>query len=321
MNKIFITGGAGFIGSNLVSKILQTYSDSEVTVFDNFKVGKLAFLKNCGPKSRLSIIKGDLHDVKLLGESMRGHQKVIHLAANASISLAESDPTQDTREGTELAQNVFETARLLDIRRIIYISGSGVYGITPDEFVNEDFSPMKPISTYGASKLACEALLSAYSYLYDMKSVIFRFANVVGPNQTHGVTYDFMRSLFVDKRTLKVLGDGSQSKTYVHVEDICNAILIADEKSDCTCDIFNVGNDTTISVSQIAELAVRSLGNQSTRIEYGASSRGWKGDVPKMKLDSSRIKALGWTPSGTSTDAIQMTLEALKFELESGLHG
>lgn len=320
MTRIFITGGAGFIGSNLVSKIFQTYPDSEITVFDNFKVGKLAHLKNCGPKDGLSIINGDVHDTRLLRDSMQGHHKVIHLAANASISLAASNPTLDTHEGTELAQNVFEAARLCDIRRIIYISGSGVYGETPDEWISEDFSPMKPISTYGASKLACEALLSAYSFLFDMKSVIFRFANVVGPNQTHGITYDFMRSLYVDKRILKVLGDGTQSKTYVHVEDICNAILIADAKSNGTCDIFNVGNDSTISVSEIAEMAVRSLGGQSTRIEYGTSSRGWKGDVPKIKLDSSKIKQLGWSPSGTSTDAIQRTLEALKFELEAGLH-
>lgn len=320
MNRILITGGAGFIGSNLVSKILRERPDTEITVYDNFTVGKLVHLSDNFSNGSLSIVNGDVHDIEHLKDSMRGHQKVIHLAANSNISKASSDPTLDTREGTELAQNVFEVARLLDIHRIVYVSGSGVYGDTPDQLIDEDYSPLKPISTYGASKLACEALLSAYSFMFDIKSVIFRFANVVGPNQTHGVTLDFMRSLFFDKKKLNVLGDGTQSKMYVYVDDICNAILLAEDQSSGMCDVYNVGNDSAISVAEIAQMAVNLLGDESTQILYGAGARGWMADVPKIKLNSTKITNLGWKAAMTSEEAIQNTLKILIHELESGLH-
>jgi len=178
--------------------------------------------------------------------------------------------------------------------------------------------PMEPISTYGASKLACEALISAYCHMFGLRACAFRFGNVVGPRQTHGVGYDFIRKLKADPRRLDILGDGSQSKPYIHVNEIIEAVLLADNRSGTGFNVFNVAPDDAVTVSEIAELSVTAMGlaRGAVELHYGSDSRGWKGDVPIVRLDCSRIGALGWSPRWNSREAVERSLSPLIEEME-----
>ena len=217
MKKIIVTGGAGFIGSHLCERLVK--AGSSVRVFDNFSSGNRnheKILRAAG----VEVIEGDLSDKDAVLRACENRDTVFHLAANPDISKAVSFPEIDFFQGTVLAQNVFEAARRVGISKIVYFSGSGVYGEHGSVVLAENHGPMRPISTYGASKLGCEALLCSYSHMFGIKSVAFRFANVVGGRQTHGVGFDFLRRLKKDPTKLVILGDGSQSKSYIHVVDV-----------------------------------------------------------------------------------------------------
>jgi len=221
--KAFIAGGAGFIGSHFVDHFLST-ADVEVTVFDNFTSGQHWHLQKHAGNKRLTVVEGDLQELESLTSALTGHDMVYHFASNPDIAKAMTQPDIDFWHGTYLTQNLLEAMRINEVRRLVYASGSGVYGDTGWTPVHEDYAPMLPISTYGASKLACEALIGAYCHLFDMQAYAFRFANVVGRRQTHGVAYDFIHKLKRDPYNLEILGDGKQSKSYVHVSDIVGAI-------------------------------------------------------------------------------------------------
>jgi UDP-glucose 4-epimerase len=249
---------------------------------------------------------------------MAGHDVVIHLASNPDISRAVTDPDIDFREGTELTRDVVEAMRVAGVRRILYASGSGVYGDLGAEEATEDRGPLVPVSTYGASKLAGEALIASYCYMFDFTGRAFRFANVVGPRQTHGVGFDFVRQLAVNERELRILGDGSQSKSYIWVRDVVAAVLLASEKERVRFQVFNVGTDDYITVTEIAELAVDAMGLRrgSVRFLYSGGDRGWKGDVPIVRLNTSRIRSLGWSRSRGTAQALQDSLGALIRDLQ-----
>jgi UDP-glucose 4-epimerase len=249
---------------------------------------------------------------------MQGCDTVFHLAANPDIAKAVTQPDIDFWEGTYLAQNVIEAMRVNGVRRILYTSGSGVYGENAAVAFPESYGPCFPISTYGASKLACEALISSYCHMFDMEGRAFRFANVVGPRQTHGVGYDFVRRLQADPTRLRILGDGSQSKSYIHVEDVLVAIFTAAEKSDARFDVFNVATDDYITVREIADLAVSvcQLEPGSVNYQYTGGDRGWKGDVPIVRFDVSKIKSLGWRAGRTSSQAVHDSIAAMRIEIE-----
>ena len=217
--KYFIVGGAGFIGSHLVNTLLKD-ENVFVKIYDNFSSGKMFHLEDDINNKNLKIIKADVKDLDELISAMNGSDVVFHFASNPDISKAISQPDIDFWEGTYLTNNVIESMRINKVKNLIYASGSGVYGDTSYIETNEDYSPMIPISTYGASKLSCEALLSSYSFMFDINAAAFRFANVVGPHQTHGVGYDFIRKLFNNNCELDILGDGTQSKSYINVFDV-----------------------------------------------------------------------------------------------------
>lgn len=225
---VFISGGAGFIGSHLTRRLLARPEVRRVVVYDNFSSGREDYLAPLAGDRRLAIVRSDLKDQDAVIAAMRGSEVVFHLAANPDIAKAVTQPDIDFWEGTYLAQNVLEAMRRSGARRLLYMSGSGIYGENPGVAFAEDHGPCLPISTYGASKLACEALISAYCRMFDLTARAFRFANVVGPRQTHGVGYDFVRRLKAEPTRLRILGDGSQSKSYIHVEDILEAVFLAD---------------------------------------------------------------------------------------------
>jgi UDP-glucose 4-epimerase len=243
-------------------------------------------------------------------EAMGGHDIVVHLASNPDIARAVSEPAVDFDLGTLLTHHVVEAARLAAVEQILYASGSGVYGDLGDTEAHEDHGPLLPISTYGASKLAGEALISAYCFMFGLTGRAFRFGNVVGPRQTHGVGFDFIHKLLDDPTRLAILGDGSQSKSYIHVEDVIDAVLTA-SRVDCGSFMtFNVATGDYITVKEIADLAVDCLGLDpgTVQYEFTGGDRGWKGDIPVVRLNTDRIRSLGWRCQRTSREALRTSI-------------
>jgi UDP-glucose 4-epimerase len=317
--RVFVSGGAGFIGSHVLRSLLAENGVERVVIFDNFSSGQMSFIQESASDPRVEVVNGDLKELGAVTSAMAGCDTVFHLAANPDIARAVTQPDIDFWEGTYLTQNALEAMRVNQVPKILYTSGSGVYGENPAVAFAEDYGPCVPISTYGASKLACEALIAAYCHMFELVGRAFRFANVVGPRQTHGVGYDFIRRLKVDPTRLRILGDGTQKKSYIHVEDVLAAIRLADECASANYAMFNVATDDYITVAEIADLAVKVSGLTPGEIKYEFSGgdRGWKGDVPVVRFDCSKIKALGWKATRTSAEAVADAMGAMIQELEN----
>jgi len=303
VTRSFVAGGAGFVGSHLTQALLRR-PDDEVVVYDNLVSGSEAHLEGVRDDPRLRLVVADLQELDSVVEAMAGADHVYLLAANPDIAAAVENPAIDFWQGTYLTHNVIEATRINNVPRITYASGSGVYGDRGVEEVDEEFGPLIPVSTYGASKLAGESMLAAYSHMFGLDAVVFRFANVVGPRQTHGVTYDFVRRLLEDPTQLRILGDGSQSKSYIHVSDVVSAILTLTDRGWSGFDVFNAGTGDYVTVTQIADLVVERLGLDDVRYDYAGGQRGWKGDVPIVRFRSDKLTALGWRCTNTSAEAL-----------------
>ena len=307
--RAFVAGGAGFIGSHLVEALLRD-PNAHVVVYDNMTSGTKSRLRSVLDHQRLHLVIGDIRAFDDLVEAMHGCDHLYLLASNPDIALAIGDPAIDFWQGTYLTHNILEAMRINEVSRITYASGSGVYGDQGDTEVDEEFGPLIPISTYGASKLASEAMIAAYAHMFDMDAVVFRFANVVGPRQTHGVTYDFVRRLLEDPTRLQILGDGSQSKSYIHVSDVVGAMMLLTEKAWEGFEILNVGTDDYITVSEIADLVVERIGLGKIPYSYTGGDRGWKGDVPIVRFRSDKLASLGWRCTYSSREAIIASIDA-----------
>lgn len=313
--KVFISGGAGFIGSHLVRRLLLNSLIRKIVVYDNFSSGKRKYLDDMGTNPRLAIVEGDIKELKKLTPAMVDIDIVFHLASNPDISKAMKFPDVDFWEGTYLTHNILEAMRINCVKNIFYASGSGVYGERGLDKCAENDGPLLPISTYAASKIAGEAMICSYCHMFDMKGFSFRFANVVGPRQTHGVAYDFIRSLREKPDMLKILGDGNQSKAYIHVDDVLDAIFLVGERSSQRYDCFNVATEDYIIVKQIADIVVERMGLGGVRYEFGGGDRGWKGDVPVVRFDLNKIHRLGWRPKMTSIDAMRDAIDTMIAEM------
>ena len=315
--RYFVTGGAGFIGSHLVNRLLDT-TKASVTVFDNFSTGRRWHFGARVSDPRLRIVEGSAQDQAALAAAMKGHDTVFHLASNSDIARAATEPDIDFMNGTLLTHNTVEAMRKTGLKRIIFTSGSGVYGEVPPVPVPEEYPKMVPVSTYGACKLACEALISAYSFMFDMQGIVFRFANVVGPRQTHGVGYDFLRRLAKDPTKLLIYGDGTQSKPYIHVDDVLDAFLLVEGTHKPGYEYFNVASEDHLTVREIADLAAAKMGLKDVRYEFTGGSRGWKADVPVYRLDTKKIRARGWANKRNSRQAVEASMESMIADLKSG---
>lgn len=307
--KYFVTGGAGFIGSNLVDRLLSNGCD--VVVYDNFSTGFQEFLTDAKKYNNFEQIHGDLLDLKFLNKSMSGCDFVLHLAANADVRFGTLHPDKDLKQNTIATFNVLEAMRSNGISRIAFSSTGSVYG-EPTVFPTPEDAPF-PVQTslYGASKLACEGLIQAYCEGYGFQSWVFRFVSILGERYTHGHVFDFYKKLLNNHDRLDVLGNGKQKKSYLYVRDCIDAILFAIEKSDEEINIFNLGTDEYCEVNDSIGWICDEL-KVSPQLFYSGGERGWIGDNPFIFLDCSRIRKLGWKPEYTIKEGIIKTLSYLK---------
>ena len=319
MMTTLIVGGAGFIGSHITDALLSD-SDNSVRIFDNFSSGRKWHFEHHLDNSNFEVVSGEAEDTDLLTDVAANCDRLIHLASNPDIAKAVSDPSIDFWQGTVLTNSVAEAARRANVREVLYASGSGIYGDLGNLEVHEGHGPLIPTSPYGASKLAGEALLSAYSSMFDINVTCFRFGNVVGARQTHGVGYDFARRLRRDSSELRVLGDGTQSKPYVHVSDVVRAVLSLGKTRKTRFEAFNIAPEDAIDVTTIARLAMEALGVETTacKLNYPGGSRGWKGDVPIVRLNTSLARERGWAPHFTSAEAMWASLLSIIEDDELG---
>jgi UDP-glucose 4-epimerase len=304
-----VIGGAGFIGSHVTRTLLN--AGERVTVFDNFSSGSEWHLSDALKSPNLKIIRGDIKDLPVLQNALKGIETVYHFASNPDISKAVTHPDVDFWEGTYLTNNVLEAIRINGVSRLIYASGSGVYGECGTQPVAEDFPNMRPISTYGASKLACEGLICSYCFMFGLRAAAFRFANVVGPRQTHGIGFDFVNRLRSKPETLRILGDGTQDKSYIHIDDIVAAIRLVETKYLNGYDVYNVATLDSITVTKIADMACEITNSKNVSYEYTGGNRGWKGDVPIIYMNSEKIRKLGWNNKYTSKEALYASMSAM----------
>ncbi len=306
--RIFITGGAGFIGSNIVERL---ENDNEITVYDNLSTGKKEWIDG----KRVNFVLGDILDFENLKKYMKGHDIVIHLAANPDVKLGEKNNKIDLDINFIGTYNVLESMRINDINGILFSSSSTVYGEAPVP-TPETFGPTKPISFYGASKLAAESYISVFSAMYGIRGVSFRFANVIGRHGNHGVIYDFIKKLMKNRNSLEVLGDGTQTKSYIHVEDCIDGITYLYEKVR-GYEVFNLGTDGSTNVMDIAKMVVSLLNLKNVKIYTtgGKDGRGWAGDIKVMLLSIEKAKSYGWYPKYNSDEAVKKAIMEISGEL------
>jgi len=323
IRRVCVVGGAGFIGGHFVDRLLASDGCEQLTVYDNLSSGRAWHLAAHETDARLKVINSDVRDLEHLAAAVDGHDTMIHLASNPDIARAMTDPAVDFDQGTLLTHHVAEAARRGGVEMVLYASGSGVYGDLGYREATEDHGPLVPVSTYGASKLAGEALLASYAAMFGVAARAFRFGNVVGPRQTHGVGFDFIRRLLADPRRLRILGDGQQSKSYIHVDDVVEAVLHAAGLATDAFAVFNVATGDYVTVTEIAELAVDIAGLPAggTQFEYTGGDRGWKGDIPVVRLNTDRIRALGWKNQRTSLQALRASMESVLVDAREGRFG
>ena len=307
--KILLTGGAGFIGSHLADRLLEM--GKEVTVYDNLFSGKMENIRHNMGKTGFNFIKADLLDTKALKEAMTGHDLVWHLGANTDIPSGIDDVQMDLKNCTIATHNILETMRQLDINKLLFTSSSAIYGEIEKMPTAESDGPILPISLYGAGKLACEGFVSAYCHLFDLQAWMFRFGNVVGFGMGHGVIYDFIHKLRNNPEEMEILGDGTQEKNYFVVEDCIDGMFHAFHTSNSQCDVFNLGSESTVKVSVIAQIVAQEMALRDVEFRYTGGKRGWPGDVPVVKFDLSKIKGLGWEAKHSSEEAVRIAAQRL----------
>jgi UDP-glucose 4-epimerase len=307
--RAFVTGAAGFIGSTLVDRLLSDGHD--VVGCDNFSTGREEFIAVALRHPRYRLVRADLLDLETLKSAMPGTDTVFHLAANADVRFGTDHPRRDLEQNTIATWNVLEAMRSHGVRRIAFSSTGSVYGEAPLIPTPEDCPFPVQTSLYGASKLAAEAFIQAYCEGFGIQARIFRFVSIMGERYTHGHVFDFYKQLLEHPGELHVLGDGTQRKSYLYVQDCVDAILLALERATAPVSIFNLGTDEYCQVNQSIQWICQQLG-LNPKLHYSGGDRGWIGDNPFIFLDCSRLRALGWRPRLTIHQAVVRTVEYLQ---------
>jgi UDP-glucose 4-epimerase len=303
-----VTGGAGFIGSHLVDTLVA--QGNEVLVIDSLCAGRRDTIARHIDSRTIRFLKEDL-----LGngwqDAISGADRLFHLAADPDVRQSAASPDPTMQNNVIATYRVLEAMRLYEIPEMVFTSTSTVYGEAGIIPTPEDYTPLEPISVYGASKLACEALISAYCHSFGMKAWNFRFANIVGERSGHGVITDFIRKLRANPAELEILGDGKQAKSYLEVHECIAAMLYATGKARGTVNTFNIGSEDWIDVKTIAEIVLEEMHLTGTQLRFSGGERGWVGDVPRMQLSLERIKALRWKPQLGSKESVRLAVRDL----------
>ncbi len=300
--KCFVSGGAGFIGSHLIDRLMA--ENHEVIVYDNLSLGSKEKIEHHLDKKNFKFIESDLLDLEKLKHAMTGADIVFHLAANSDIS--NNDVTNiDLKQGTIVTYNVLESMRFNNIKKIVFSSTSAIYGEADIKPTPENYGPLLPISFYGASKLACEGLISSFCHNFNFQAWMFRFANIIGSRGSHGILPDFVKKLNENPKELEILGDGSQKKPYLEVKNCVDGILFGWKNSNKQINYFNLGCIGATDVVTIADTIVQELGLKNVKYNFTGGKRGWPGDVAEVAFDVSKINRLGWKARYTSDEAVR----------------
>ena len=313
MKNILVAGGAGFIGSHLIDKLIE--QGHTVICADKLIMGdqNIRHLIDGGwMKDRIIFFNIELADQSKVDAlfSQNKIDVVYHLAANSDIQKGGREPDIDFNDTLLTTRVLLEAMRKHNVKDLFFASTSAVYGEKVDEVLTEVTGDLRPVSFYGGAKLASESLISSYVSMCDMNAVVFRFPNVIGPRLTHGVIYDFISKLEKNPYELEILGDGTQCKPYIYVLDLVDAILELTEEMPCGEEIYNLsieGDGTT--VTRIAEIVVEELDLENVTFKYTGGDRGWKGDVPRFQYDISKVLSTGWKPSHTSDEAVRQSIK------------
>jgi UDP-glucose 4-epimerase len=309
MMRVCVTGGAGFIGSNLADRLLA--DGHTVTVYDNFSTGQAYFLKSARTQQRFTLVKGDVLDLARLKEVLAGHDLVFHLAANADVRHGPEHPGKDLEQNTIATFHVLQAMHAGGVRRIAFSSTGSIYG-EPEMFPTPESCPF-PVQTslYGASKLAGEGLIAAYCEAFGFQAYLFRFVSILGERYTHGHVFDFYQKLLSNPHHLEVLGNGRQRKSYLYVQDCIDAMLLVLERASEPVNIYNLGTDEYCAVDDSLDWICTHLGVNPRR-KYTGGERGWVGDNPFIFLDTAKVRALGWRPKLSIREGVIRTLEYLQ---------
>lgn len=310
--SVLVTGGAGFIGSHLVDYLMET--GKRIHVLDDLSSGSLDNIDRWVESDNFKFSRGSLLEKESIDE-VEGCNVVYHLAANPEVRSWLASPEDHYKQNIEGTYNLLEAIRKHGgVETLVFTSTSTVYGEPIELPTPETYAPVKPISHYGASKLAAESLICSYASMYGFKAIIFRLANVVGPRSNHGVIYDFIEKLRKNSMELEVLGDGSQSKSYLHIDDCVMGLIVGTEKSEEKVDILNIGSEDRVSVLTLAGIVIdeMKIGDVKIKLTGGVDGgRGWKGDVKMMHLDVSKLKSIGWKSKYSSAEAVRLTAKSL----------
>lgn len=305
--KILVTGGAGFIGSHLDDALIAR--GHKITVVDNLVLGLKENIEHLIGNPNFRFIEADLLDIEKMRTvfSEGKFDMVYHLAANSDIQKGGKDPMVDYNLTFNTTFNVLQLLKEFEIKKFFFASTSAIYGETYD-VLNEDYGPLKPVSNYGAGKLASEAFISAFSSTYGIQTWITRFPNVVGERFTHGVIYDFIKKLRNNPEELEVLGNGEQCKPYVYVKDLVEAILYVIDHAEEQYNVYMIGSDSRTKVKEIAAMVIEEMG-LNAKILYTGGDRGWVGDVPEFRYDLTKINKLGWTAPHNSNESVRLAIQ------------
>jgi len=300
--RFFLTGGAGFIGSHLADRLIKI---GNVTVYDNLSSGRKEFIEHHLKSARFEFVKGDLLDSSKLKKAIKDHDIVFHLSANPDISYGIDHTDWDLKQETIATYNVLESMRQNGIKKIAFSSTSAVFG-QPDKIpTSEDYGPLFPHSLYGANKLACEGLISAYVETFGFQAWIFRFANIIGERGTHGVLVDFINQLKQHPQEIEMLSDGTPNKNYLLVQECVEAMIFIFENANESINLFNLASLGQTTVDEIAKIVIKEMNLKDVQINKGREKRGWPGDVTNMMLDTGKLSKLGWQSKYNSTEAIK----------------
>lgn len=312
--KALIIGGAGFIGSHLCDALLEN-KENKIICIDNFSLGTKENISHLKNENRFCLYSGDATDRIFLETIFEKHQPdcVFHLAANSDIQASAKNPDVEYRNTYSTTFEILSCMKKYDVKKLFFASTSAVYGDKREELLTEDTGNLTPISYYGAAKLGSEALIHAFSYMNDFRTLIFRFPNVIGPRLTHGVIFDFIKKLSKDKEKLQILGNGEQTKPYIYISDLVDAILKFIISDVPGVNIYNVGVNGQTSVNTIADILCEEMGLENVKYEYTGGEGGWKGDVPRFQYSIKKIQEQGWKAQYSSDEAVRKTIrEVLK---------